>query len=129
MEVGASKRLIETRDVINLIHQYQRRIKEEGLVEDAPDEDPAVGAVDEGEIVPFWLYRNFNLNTVKVHCSDCCNCRNGQGKSGQQGRSGEWFPIRTTLQDALDRAQCLEPKRVDVCRMCIGEYQTLGRRI
>lgn len=49
MEVGASKRLIETRDIINLIHQYQRRIKEEGLVEDAAD---AVGAVDEGGSSP-----------------------------------------------------------------------------
>ncbi len=129
MKVRASERLVETKDIIKLIHRYHRRIEEEGLVDDARDETDVDDGVNDDEIVPFWLYRNFNLNTVKVHRSDCCNCRNGKGRNGQSGRSGEWHPIRTTLQDALDCAQRLEPKRVDVCRMCIGEYQTLGRRI
>ena len=129
MEVGATDRFFETKDIINLIQRYHRRIEEEGLVDDSAAEADVIDGGGDDEIVPFWLYRNFHLNTVKIHRSDCCNCRNGKGKSGQPGRSGEWHPIRTDLPSALDRAQRLEPKRVDVCRMCIGEYQTLGRRL
>lgn len=129
MDAGVIDRLIETKDIVDLIHHYHRRIEEEGLIEEPALEARLPEPAAETEVVPFWLYRNFNQNTVKVHTTDCCNCRNGRGRNGQQGRSGEWFPIRADLQEALNVAHGLEQKRVDVCRMCIGEYQTLGRRL
>ena len=65
-------------------------------------------------------------HTIKVHRTDCANCRDGQGKKGGGGtKSGEWLPF-DLMDSAKEASALLCPDDTSVCNMCIGEYRWLG---
>ncbi|MCW4462660.1 hypothetical protein OK349_13160 [Sphingomonas sp. BT-65] len=74
-----------------------------------------------------WVFRHFLQRTTKIHKADCTNCRDGRGKTDGAKVTGEWLPFRS-LETAKQAAETLEPDRNSICKMCIGEYQTLGYR-
>jgi len=82
---------------------------------------------DDVELAPsHWVYRSFIHHTTKVHAAGCSNCRDGTGKKGTGGTpAGEWLPFYR-LEEAMAKAEELEPASASICAMCLGEYRKLG---
>ena len=74
-----------------------------------------------------WVFRHFLQRSTKVHEADCTNCRDGRGKKDGAKVTGEWLAFHS-LDAARRAAATLEPDRHSECKMCLGEYQTLGYR-
>ncbi len=74
-----------------------------------------------------WVFRHFLQRTTKVHEADCTNCRDGRGKKDGAKVTGEWLSFHS-LETARRAAATLEPDRHSECKVCLGEYQTLGYR-
>lgn len=77
------------------------------------------------EYVVLW---NKIQHYAKIHRSDCDAASSAAGKIGQPGRTSEWFG-HASLESARTHAERLIPHGVEECRKCLGQYQTLGRRL
>lgn len=74
-----------------------------------------------------WVYHNELKRSANIHTAECSNCRHGAGKRGSRS-IGTWLPY-TSLEEAVAGAIAIEPDRFTECKMCIGSYRRMGRRL
>jgi IS1 family transposase len=76
----------------------------------------------------FYVVWNRQHRTAKVHSSECHHARGAAAKTQMIGGTIQWFGL-TDRQSATTMARRLEEHGYSECRMCLGQYHTLGRRL
>ena len=91
---------------------------------DAPDA-PATIAAPIGSPL-YWVAHQPYHRTARVHAADCSSCNHGQGKSAASSGRSFWTGF-ASLDEATSFAADKEPDDYRICKLCLGEYNTLSR--
>ncbi len=123
---GVTDKLWEIEDLLALTDEFTSQRKARQQAPPIALAEPVVAQTI--EVKPtHWVFRHFLQRSTKIHQANCTNCRDGRGKTDGAKVTGEWLPFNS-LEAARQAATTLEPDRHSICKMCIGEYQTLGYR-
>jgi len=92
----------------------------------APTESAPSTANDRDHEKRFWVVHAPYHKKTKVHKPECSACNHGLGKRGGMSEKSFWYGF-ASLDDATAFAAENEPDDNEICKLCLGEYHTLGR--
>lgn len=117
MVAGLTDNVWTPEDMINASDEF--------LAKREQPEEAAPVAAQSGDL-RFWVSHIPYKRTVRIHAADCSSCNHGRGK-GRDVPTGTFWTGFATLDEAIVFGAEKEPDEHRICKLCLGEYNTLGR--